>query len=172
MEVFRSYRDAKNRQVFIMSTAEFVNFHISKTTGSCTDQIKIMEVFYHLCFPPPHNVLRLTQGSYGLTEFVRDRELLTETQVTSPIPKSIRDITTHLTHLNYCERRVFATSQGFIGLGPEYVQEGDLVVILPGGKVPFLLASLRLYEGQEFAQRQGKQTSSKKLDEELETYYY
>jgi hypothetical protein len=36
-------------------------------------------------------------------------------------------------------RRVFQSKRGFIGLGPKGVREGDWVVVLPGGEVPFLV---------------------------------
>jgi hypothetical protein len=36
-------------------------------------------------------------------------------------------------------RRLFITLNGFIGLGPDTVQEGDIVTVLSGGDIPFLL---------------------------------
>lgn len=36
-------------------------------------------------------------------------------------------------------RRLFLTVNGFLGIGPDTVQEGDLVTVLSGGDVPFLL---------------------------------
>ncbi|KAF4337924.1 heterokaryon incompatibility (het-6OR allele) [Fusarium beomiforme] len=39
-------------------------------------------------------------------------------------------------------RRFIATSDGQIGFGPEAALEGDAIVILPGGKVPFVLRRL------------------------------
>jgi hypothetical protein len=36
-------------------------------------------------------------------------------------------------------RRVFRSERGFVGLAPGSAREGDWVVVLPGGKVPFLV---------------------------------
>jgi hypothetical protein len=36
-------------------------------------------------------------------------------------------------------RRMFITSRGYIGLGPEHTQVGDQVAVLPGGSTPFML---------------------------------
>jgi hypothetical protein len=36
-------------------------------------------------------------------------------------------------------RRLFLTLNGFIGLGPDTVQEGDIVTVLSGGDIPYLL---------------------------------
>jgi hypothetical protein len=36
-------------------------------------------------------------------------------------------------------RKAFMTSQGYIGLGPGYLAKGDVVCILFGGTVPFIL---------------------------------
>ena len=50
--------------------------------------------------------------------------------------KSIRE--TH--QLNYClKRRFFVTAAGRMGLGPRCMQPEDIVVVLRGGKMPFVL---------------------------------
>ncbi|PMD28506.1 hypothetical protein NA56DRAFT_542336, partial [Hyaloscypha hepaticicola] len=36
-------------------------------------------------------------------------------------------------------RRLFLTEKGHIGLGPKDMQEGDVVAVLLGGSVPFVL---------------------------------
>lgn len=36
-------------------------------------------------------------------------------------------------------KRIFVTGEGYFGLGPENVREGDGVVVLLGGRMPFLL---------------------------------
>ena len=36
-------------------------------------------------------------------------------------------------------RRLFVTEKGHLGLGPENLQHGDIVAILLGGQVPFIL---------------------------------
>jgi hypothetical protein len=36
-------------------------------------------------------------------------------------------------------RRIFRTSTGYLGLGPGCMQKGDVVVVLDGGKVPYML---------------------------------
>ena len=42
--------------------------------------------------------------------------------------------------LTYCERRrLFITFNGFVGLGPDSVRGGDIITVLAGGDVPFLL---------------------------------
>jgi hypothetical protein len=39
-----------------------------------------------------------------------------------------------------CERRrMFLTINGFLGMGPDCVQEGDIVCVLSGGDLPFVL---------------------------------
>lgn len=42
-------------------------------------------------------------------------------------------------------RRIFVTDKGSIGLGPEQTEEGDHLVVLFGGKFPFILR--RMYDG-------------------------
>ncbi|KAH6638328.1 hypothetical protein C7974DRAFT_158905 [Boeremia exigua] len=49
---------------------------------------------------------------------------------------------------NVIERRFFITTGGDLGLGPLAMQEGDLVVVLFGGTVPFVLRPLG--DGQHF----------------------
>jgi len=39
----------------------------------------------------------------------------------------------------FVSRRVFITSDGFIGIGPFAMEEGDMVVILFRGAVPYIL---------------------------------
>lgn len=44
------------------------------------------------------------------------------------------------TALPVCERRrLFITLNGFLGIGPDTAGEGDVVAVLPGGDVPYLL---------------------------------
>ena len=40
------------------------------------------------------------------------------------------------------ERAFIITDRGFIGLGPSYTQPGDIVCVLRGGNVPFVLRPL------------------------------
>ena len=40
---------------------------------------------------------------------------------------------------NICSRRLIVTANGYLGLGPEQIQAGDSIWILPGGNVPFYL---------------------------------
>jgi hypothetical protein len=48
--------------------------------------------------------------------------------------------TNNLFDLQYCRgRRLFLTHLGYFGLGPEHLKVGDLVTVLPGGKVPYIL---------------------------------
>ncbi|KAH7068499.1 heterokaryon incompatibility protein-domain-containing protein [Paraphoma chrysanthemicola] len=37
------------------------------------------------------------------------------------------------------KKRIFRTSRGYLGLGPRSMREGDLVVVLHGGRMPFVL---------------------------------
>ncbi|RDL30488.1 Heterokaryon incompatibility protein [Venustampulla echinocandica] len=37
------------------------------------------------------------------------------------------------------ERRPFVTMKGFVGLAPKHVEEGDVIVIFPGAKFPYVL---------------------------------
>lgn len=39
-------------------------------------------------------------------------------------------------------RRIFRTRRGYLGLGPACMREGDIVVVLDGGKVPYILRPL------------------------------
>jgi len=44
------------------------------------------------------------------------------------------------TAIPVCERRrMFLTMNGFLGIGPDCVQEGDIVCVLSGGDLPFIL---------------------------------
>lgn len=45
----------------------------------------------------------------------------------------------HLVGKRSLGRRVFRTSKGYLGLGPESLQSGDHVVIVHGSTVPFIL---------------------------------
>ncbi|KAF2827527.1 hypothetical protein CC86DRAFT_290582 [Ophiobolus disseminans] len=47
-------------------------------------------------------------------------------------------------------RRIFRTSRGYIGLGPRCMHVGDIVAVLDGGKVPFVLRPL-VDGGHEYA---------------------
>ena len=48
--------------------------------------------------------------------------------------------TNELFDLQYCRgRRLFLTRLGYLGLGPANLKIGDLVTVLPGGKVPYIL---------------------------------
>lgn len=40
-------------------------------------------------------------------------------------------------------RRFIVTEQGFYGLGPQLVREGDIVAVIPGLRVPFILRSVQ-----------------------------
>jgi hypothetical protein len=37
------------------------------------------------------------------------------------------------------ERRPFVTVKGFVGLAPKHVEEGDVIVIFPGARFPYVL---------------------------------
>ncbi|KAH7351367.1 heterokaryon incompatibility protein-domain-containing protein [Rhexocercosporidium sp. MPI-PUGE-AT-0058] len=45
------------------------------------------------------------------------------------------------------KRAFFTTERGYMGLGPENMEEGDLIYILSGGQVPFILRPTILTEG-------------------------
>ncbi|KAH8592869.1 hypothetical protein B0O99DRAFT_629186 [Bisporella sp. PMI_857] len=45
------------------------------------------------------------------------------------------------------KRAFFVTEKGYMGLGPSSMEEGDLVYVLSGGQVPFILRPTRLAEG-------------------------
>jgi hypothetical protein len=45
------------------------------------------------------------------------------------------------------KRAFFVTEQGYMGLGPSSMEEGDLVYVLSGGQVPFILRPTILVEG-------------------------
>jgi hypothetical protein len=53
----------------------------------------------------------------------------------------------------FCDcRRLFLTLNGFVGLGPDTMREGDLVCILAGGDLPFVLRPLKKGLGSETAE--------------------
>ncbi|KAH7343102.1 hypothetical protein BKA66DRAFT_434539 [Pyrenochaeta sp. MPI-SDFR-AT-0127] len=37
------------------------------------------------------------------------------------------------------ERKPFVTMKGFVGLAPRHAEEGDIVIIFPGAKFPYVL---------------------------------
>jgi hypothetical protein len=45
------------------------------------------------------------------------------------------------------KRAFFVTEKGYIGLGPSNMEEGDLVYVLSGGQVPFILRPTTLEGG-------------------------
>jgi hypothetical protein len=48
------------------------------------------------------------------------------------------------TTIPICERRrMFLTLNGFLGIGPDCAQEGDIVAVLSGGDLPFILRPIR-----------------------------
>jgi hypothetical protein len=47
-----------------------------------------------------------------------------------------------LTRYGCSLRRIFRTRRGYLGLGPACMREGDLVVVLDGGQVPYILRPL------------------------------
>ncbi|KAI0866957.1 heterokaryon incompatibility protein-domain-containing protein [Xylaria cubensis] len=51
---------------------------------------------------------------------------------------------------NTLGRRLFRTDSGWIGFGPESLQVFDLLVIMPGGKVPYILRRLSTGSGQDY----------------------
>ena len=46
-------------------------------------------------------------------------------------------------------RRFFRTSRGYIGFGPMELEEGDIVAVIPGGKVPYILRDRPFIEGPD-----------------------
>jgi hypothetical protein len=45
-------------------------------------------------------------------------------------------------------RDYFQTAQGYFGLGPSWIQSGDLIVIFDGGTTPFILRNIRSEDGE------------------------
>ncbi|KAF2185843.1 hypothetical protein K469DRAFT_518658, partial [Zopfia rhizophila CBS 207.26] len=41
-----------------------------------------------------------------------------------------------------CSRCFFTTEKGFMGVGPSVAREGDLICVLFGGEVPYILRSI------------------------------
>ena len=63
-----------------------------------------------------------------------------ENRQASILPSSFPYITMmHALH----DRRIFATDSGFLGLGPQHLQPNDLVCVLLGAEVPFILRELQ-----------------------------
>jgi len=55
---------------------------------------------------------------------------------TETYPENARSFDTLLSCGN---RRIFRTQRRFLGLGPSSLQPGDIVAVLHGGRVPFVL---------------------------------
>lgn len=67
-------------------------------------------------------------------------------KTTQPSAAGLSESTTlHKPHPSTFLRKLFLTSRGYIGLGLRDVKPGDLVVILCGGQMPFLLRKVPAY---------------------------
>ena len=123
---------------FITSALSFIHPHINGTSQSLTAADRTFEALYHV-YLSPESLTPPTQRQYAFPEFVQDCRAVVDWHTTSDdIPDYMESIS-RLVHFWHSGRRVFATTRGFVGMGPEYVQEGDVVVILHGGRIPFLL---------------------------------
>lgn len=131
---------AREIQEFMMSAMEFIKHHISNPMRSYANKMNTLEALYHVCIPDANLEPKIIfEGNYGFAEFLWDFEVSMGAQYARPIPDFIHVIFSRFQSHYHWGRRIFSTARGFIGLGPEYVEEGDVVVILYGGKVPFLL---------------------------------
>lgn len=70
------------------------------------------------------------------------------------------------------DRRFFITQKGFIGTGPTSLQKGDVIAILCGGVVPFVLRpSFREYGVIGPCYVHGIMTGEAMPDDETELYH-
>ncbi|PFH58489.1 hypothetical protein XA68_13597 [Ophiocordyceps unilateralis] len=53
----------------------------------------------------------------------------------------------HLAKTTALERRMFLTDNGRVGFGPEAAEEGDLVILMAGGRVPFIVRHASCKDG-------------------------
>lgn len=54
------------------------------------------------------------------------------------------------TAMQYCEcRRLFLTMNGYLGLGPDTLREGDVLCVLGGGDMPFILRPMKQQDSFE-----------------------
>ena len=82
----------------------------------------------------------LIDGRFAHMERVR------ETPVESSVNSSI-DVLEESMKRAVVKRTVFITEKGYMGLGPFNIEQGDLVYVLAGGQVPFILRPSLLAEG-------------------------
>jgi hypothetical protein len=93
-----------------------------------------LESFLHVISATPPSAIQSDTG------YSRDVISLEELQ---DLMDEVGAITTsrlqhRVTHLTY-GRRIFRAGDDFLGLGPERLDEGDIVVVLPGGPTPYIL---------------------------------
>ncbi len=82
----------------------------------------------------------LTEGRLGTTE--KESKTSLEEQLNSRV-----DLLEASMKRAAIKRSFFVTERGYMGLGPSGMEEGDLVYVLSGGQVPFILRPLILAEG-------------------------
>ncbi|KAK3949100.1 heterokaryon incompatibility protein-domain-containing protein [Pseudoneurospora amorphoporcata] len=127
---------------FITSALDFIHQQTeSGTSERYADGERAFEVLYHVSLSPAS--MSSAKHDSEFQQFVQDCQALARWKYTSDCPDHIYSLIHRLENGWLWGRRVFATARGSIGIGPEYVQEGDVVVILHGGKIPFLLRPVK-----------------------------
>ncbi|KAK1774718.1 heterokaryon incompatibility protein-domain-containing protein, partial [Copromyces sp. CBS 386.78] len=127
---------------FITSALDFIHQQTEGGTSQrYADGERAFEVLYHVSLYPA--TAPPAKHDSEFQQFVQDCQALARWKYTSDCPDHIYSLLHRLENGWLWGRRVFATARGSIGLGPEYVQEGGVVVILHGGKIPFLLRPVK-----------------------------
>lgn len=141
-----NYENARRVQEFMISAVDFIERHISHPTRSLAQKTNILEALYGIALPNGMFLPQLFEegAGYGFWEFVRDLLVFRDTTLfIDRVPDDVFPVLCRVQSTLHLGRRVFATQRGFIGLGPDYVQEGDMVVILHGGEIPFVLRPVK-----------------------------
>jgi len=86
----------------------------------------------------------------------------------------VRHFVTLLMRVSHFHRRIFVTRSGYVGLGPSHLQQGDHVMLVQGGTVPYVFVSYLDYverhhgdvsEGKRPSKRSSLHATSGDLDQ-------
>jgi len=120
------YPDSESSSMYSLRTAFKSSLGISTLTPSMSPPTSTDS----LPEPRPHHRFR-THSSRSVSSAHSEPSYFPQTQAD---PTRYSSALTPLLH-----RRLFFTSSGLLGLGPAGMMSGDVVVVLLGGKVPFVL---------------------------------
>lgn len=84
---------------------------------------------------------------HALHWFAQNTHILSITSLLQRMPRSLKQRADsgrfHEAFVQACvDRRFFVTENGLMGVGPDAIREGDIIVILFGGRVPYLLRAV------------------------------